>query len=229
MSRDCVTLSYCTPLPTTSIVMVALRFDKGGACFPFDSQKWMQSDCQLESFRAMTDASELTRNQRGLTPLIESDCQQSTGTGGIECGERRGERAAGKTHLDVAQRGELSESSTEARNDASDEEDDGPNLLPLQDLARNDTQAAACGESEPKRMGRDSNPRWDFSHSGFQDRRLRPLGHPSKPCFYCVCVFFRFSCLYLYNGTYNQTPRPGMGRAGQGIHLDLGKRGEPHG
>ena len=31
------------------------------------------------------------------------------------------------------------------------------------------------------RMGRDSNPRWTFAHSGFQDRRLRPLGHPSEP------------------------------------------------
>ena len=29
-------------------------------------------------------------------------------------------------------------------------------------------------------MGRDSNSRWTFAHSGFQDRRLRPLGHPSK-------------------------------------------------
>jgi adenine-specific DNA-methyltransferase len=38
-------------------------------------------------------------------------------------------------------------------------------------------------ERRKKRMGRDSNPRWDFSHSGFQDRRLRPLGHPSKPLF----------------------------------------------
>src|SRR5262245_8712679 len=28
-------------------------------------------------------------------------------------------------------------------------------------------------------MGRDSNPRYGFPYSGFQDRRLRPLGHPS--------------------------------------------------
>ena len=28
-------------------------------------------------------------------------------------------------------------------------------------------------------MGRDSNPWWTLAHSGFQDRRLRPLGHPS--------------------------------------------------
>lgn len=26
----------------------------------------------------------------------------------------------------------------------------------------------------------DSNPRWGLPHSGFQDRRLRPLGHPSE-------------------------------------------------
>ncbi len=31
-----------------------------------------------------------------------------------------------------------------------------------------------------QRMGRDSNPRWTLAHSGFQDRRLRPLGHPSR-------------------------------------------------
>ncbi len=31
-----------------------------------------------------------------------------------------------------------------------------------------------------KRMGRDSNPRWTFAHAGFQDRCLKPLGHPSK-------------------------------------------------
>ena len=32
----------------------------------------------------------------------------------------------------------------------------------------------------PRRMGRDSNPRWTFAHAGFQDRCLKPLGHPSK-------------------------------------------------
>ena len=30
-----------------------------------------------------------------------------------------------------------------------------------------------------KRMGRDSNPRYGFPYSSFQDCRLRPLGHPS--------------------------------------------------
>src|SRR5438046_2115609 len=29
------------------------------------------------------------------------------------------------------------------------------------------------------RRGRDSNPRWPLSHNGFQDRRDRPLCHPS--------------------------------------------------
>jgi hypothetical protein len=31
-----------------------------------------------------------------------------------------------------------------------------------------------------QRMGRDSNPRWTFAHAGFQDRCLKPLGHPSS-------------------------------------------------
>jgi hypothetical protein len=29
------------------------------------------------------------------------------------------------------------------------------------------------------RMGWDSNPRWACTHAGFQDRCLKPLGHPS--------------------------------------------------
>jgi hypothetical protein len=29
------------------------------------------------------------------------------------------------------------------------------------------------------RTGWDSNPRWAFTHGGFQDRCLKPLGHPS--------------------------------------------------
>ena len=31
------------------------------------------------------------------------------------------------------------------------------------------------------RRERDSNPRYPFWYSGFQDRRHRPLGHPSAP------------------------------------------------
>jgi hypothetical protein len=30
------------------------------------------------------------------------------------------------------------------------------------------------------RRGWDSNPRWTCAHAGFQDRCLKPLGHPSK-------------------------------------------------
>jgi hypothetical protein len=30
------------------------------------------------------------------------------------------------------------------------------------------------------RKGWDSNPRWACTHGGFQDRCLKPLGHPSK-------------------------------------------------
>ncbi len=29
-------------------------------------------------------------------------------------------------------------------------------------------------------MGWDSNPRYAFTHAGFQDRCLQPLGHPSS-------------------------------------------------
>src|SRR5258708_18081373 len=31
------------------------------------------------------------------------------------------------------------------------------------------------------RKGWDSNPRYPCRHAGFQDRCLKPLGHPSKP------------------------------------------------
>ncbi len=49
-------------------------------------------------------------------------------------------------------------------------------------LASNVESARENADSpeEKERMGRDSNPRWSFPHSGFQDHRLRPLGHPSK-------------------------------------------------
>ena len=33
------------------------------------------------------------------------------------------------------------------------------------------------------RRERDSNPRWSFPHSGFQDRRFQPLTHPSSDQF----------------------------------------------
>ncbi len=41
--------------------------------------------------------------------------------------------------------------------------------------------AKRAGENlqNPWRMGWDSNPRYAFTHGGFQDRYLKPLGHPS--------------------------------------------------
>ncbi len=42
-------------------------------------------------------------------------------------------------------------------------------------------------QSFPYRMGRDSNPRWAETHTGFQDRRLKPLGHPSSKIFRNHC------------------------------------------
>lgn len=36
------------------------------------------------------------------------------------------------------------------------------------------------------RMGWDSNPRYALTHAGFQDRCLKPLGHPSGEKPYCV-------------------------------------------
>src|SRR5437764_15148108 len=48
------------------------------------------------------------------------------------------------------------------------------------------------------RKGWDSNPRYPCRHAGFQDRCLKPLGHPSKPlillrnplCFTCQRKLF---------------------------------------
>ena len=49
-----------------------------------------------------------------------------------------------------------------------------------EDAPKEAISVGACpGASAPKRMGEDSNPRRTFALSGFQDRRLRPLGHPS--------------------------------------------------
>ena len=36
-------------------------------------------------------------------------------------------------------------------------------------------------ENENWRKGWDSNPRYALTHAGFQDRCLKPLGHPSLP------------------------------------------------
>ena len=42
-------------------------------------------------------------------------------------------------------------------------------------------------------MGRDSNPRWSCPHNGFQDRRNRPLCHPSET-FFCAGLSNRRFC-----------------------------------
>src|ERR1700730_12738349 len=41
-------------------------------------------------------------------------------------------------------------------------------------------QSASLGSNRRERMGWDSNPRYPCGHAGFQDRCLKPLGHPSK-------------------------------------------------
>ena len=46
------------------------------------------------------------------------------------------------------------------------------------------------------RMGRDSNPRWSCPHNGFQDRRIRPLCHPSKT-FLQTCALL-YTMLFLF-------------------------------
>ena len=50
-------------------------------------------------------------------------------------------------------------------------------------------------------MGWDSNPRWACTHGGFQDRCLKPLGHPS-----CIQV--------------NPLSRVGMGSARRAVKPD---------
>ena len=44
-------------------------------------------------------------------------------------------------------------------------------------------------------MGRDSNPRWSCPHNGFQDRRNRPLCHPSETVFFAGLSNRRFCSL----------------------------------
>ena len=45
------------------------------------------------------------------------------------------------------------------------------------------------------RMGRDSNPRWSCPHNGFQDRRNRPLCHPSETFYTAGLSNLRFCSL----------------------------------
>ncbi len=52
------------------------------------------------------------------------------------------------------------------------------------------------------RMGRDSNPRKPCDFNGFQDRRIRPLCHPSKtfffpPVFQPLAILAKIAHLYL--------------------------------
>jgi hypothetical protein len=64
------------------------------------------------------------------------------------------------------------------------------------------------GYSNKWRKGWDSNPRYPCRHAGFQDRCLKPLGHPSKPL-----ILFRnalsFTCQrQLFAGFYCQGISP---------------------
>ena len=50
----------------------------------------------------------------------------------------------------------------------------------LQALVANGGVNAVPTQGLKWRMGWDSNPRWACTHAGFQDRCLKPLGHPSR-------------------------------------------------
>ncbi len=50
----------------------------------------------------------------------------------------------------------------------------------LQTLVANGGASAVPTQGLKWRKGWDSNPRWSFPHGGFQDRCLKPLGHPSS-------------------------------------------------
>ena len=47
-------------------------------------------------------------------------------------------------------------------------------------------------------MGRDSNPRWSCPHSGFQDRRIRPLCHPSETFLFITRRSFKPAVLFAF-------------------------------
>ena len=49
----------------------------------------------------------------------------------------------------------------------------------LQTLVANGSVNAVPTQGLKWRMGWDSNPRYACTHGGFQDRCLKPLGHPS--------------------------------------------------
>ena len=108
----------------------------------------------------------------------------------LDGGERNGERARGKTCLDAAERGRRSDGGEATERAEDHEHDTGANILPLANFATSGTVTAERAEPQKKRMGEDSNPRWTFAHCGFQDRRLRPLGHPSGTVSYRVLLIF---------------------------------------
>ena len=51
-------------------------------------------------------------------------------------------------------------------------------------------------------MGRDLNPRYGYPYSGFQDRRLKPLGHPSS------VVFIEFLSRHMHFPVFDTTDKP---------------------
>ncbi len=62
---------------------------------------------------------------------------------------------------------------------------DAPGLLIAKNASNTgvflyDLDGAGCGWNIIWRRDWDSNPGTSFPANGFQDRRLRPLGHPSK-------------------------------------------------
>jgi len=99
---------------------------------------------------------------------------------GSKCGSSR----TAKSDETRGATGEPSDDGSAPESDEDREQDAGPNILSLGNLATSGTVAAERGEPEKKRMGEDSNPRYPQGYSGFQDRRLRPLGHPSETVFY---------------------------------------------
>jgi uncharacterized protein YbcI len=62
-------LSHCTPLPTTSIVMVALRFDKGGAL-----EILVQDVTDVKPLSLHHDISTLTGEEIMVFTLAEAPC-----------------------------------------------------------------------------------------------------------------------------------------------------------
>jgi site-specific DNA recombinase len=65
----------------------------------------------------------------------------------------------------------------------------------LQTLVANGGANAVPTQGLKWRMGWDSNPRYAFTHGGFQDRCLQPLGHPSvTPYRHDISMSYKYSC-----------------------------------